>query len=173
MGRKSREHRERREKRLGDTVADKAAMLEEEIRRLKEEDVMFWNARDCPADLKQIHLEDILAFESVGTGTSLFNGLIEHGMDLPSPETLDEEQSAKKVGEVLSALLELQIILAGFDHMSACECYRTLWNETLWEGCYVKKRLPGAFTIMDVSHSIPRSEIVKIMEEAARASSVH
>jgi hypothetical protein len=172
MGRKSREHRERREKRLGSKPAEKTAMLEEEIRRLKEEDVVFWNARDCPADMRETHLEDILAFESVSTGTSLFSGLMENGIDLPPPETLDEEQSAKKIGQVVSALMELQIILVGFEHMSAREFYRTLWNETLWEGCHVKKRLPGAFTIMDVSHSISKSEILKIIEEAARANSV-
>jgi hypothetical protein len=56
-------------------------------------------------------------------------------LDLPRPETLDEEQSAKKVAEVLRALEELQIILIGFEGMPARHFYRTLWNQTLWEGC--------------------------------------
>ncbi len=165
MGRKSREHRERRESR--------AALLEKELRRLKDGDVVLWNSSDCPAELKEKNLEDIIAFESVESGTSLFQGLVEHGIDLPRPEALDEEQSAKKDRQVISALEELQIYLVGFEHMSACEFYRTLWNETLWEGCYVKKRIPGALTLIDVSHSMPRSEVMNIREEAMKASSVH
>ena len=165
MGRKSREHREKR--------AERAAQLEEELRRLKDGDAVFWTSQNCPAELRESNLEDILAFESVESGTSLFQGLQEHGIELPNPEKLDERQSAAKVEQVVNALLELQIILIGFEHMSARQFYWTLWNQTLWEGCYVKKQNPGALTIIDVSHSIPRSEILKIMEDAMKAGTIH
>jgi len=164
MGRKSREHRERR--------LDRSARLEKDLRRLADEDASFWSSRNCPEDLRETNLEDILAFESVGKGTSLFDGLQEHGIELPHPDKLDEEQSAKKVDEVVHALEELKIFLIGIQDMCACKLYRTLWNQTLWEGNYVKKRIPGAFTMIDVSHSIPQSEILEFLEEAAKASSV-
>jgi hypothetical protein len=140
---------------------------------MKDGDVVFGASEDCPSALRESNLEDILAFESVGSGTSLFDGLQQHGIDLPHPERLDEEQSTSKVEQVLHALLELQIILIGYEHMSARQFYWTLWNQTLWEGCYVRKRTPGALTIIDVSHSIPKSEIMAILEEAVKASSVH
>ncbi len=94
-------------------------------------------------------------------------------MDLPRPETLDEEQSAQKAEEVVHALEKLHIVLIGSEGMSARLFYSTLWNQTLWEGCYVKKRHPGALTIIDVSHSIPRSEILAFLEDLAKASSIH
>jgi len=173
MGRKSREHKERRERNADAREIDLAGRLEEELRQLMDGDAFFWTSRECPADVRQTNLEDILAFESVESGKSLFDGLQEHGIDLPHPDKLDEQQSAAKITDVLAALKELQIFLTGYDGMSAREFYRTLWSQTLWEGCYVKKRTPGALTIMDVSHSIPRSEILKMLNEAAKASSVH
>jgi hypothetical protein len=173
MGRKSREHRERREEKERGSESDRAQQLEEELTRLADGDAFFWASKDCPVDLRESNLEDILAFESVGSGTSLFLGLQEHGMDLPNPEELNEQQSVAKVQEVLHALLELQIILVGFDDMSARKLYSTLWNETLWEGCYVKKRHPGAMTVIDVSHRIPHSEILKALGEIARSSQTH
>jgi hypothetical protein len=173
MGRKSREHRKRREGKESGSESDRAKQLEEELTRLADGDAFFGTSKDCPADLHESNLEDILAFESVGSGTSLFLGLQEHGMDLPNPEELNEQQSTAKVHEVLHALLELQIILVGFASMPARKLYSTLWNETLWEGCYVKKRHPGAITVIDVSHRIPRSEMLKVLDEIARSDRIH
>jgi len=173
MGRKSREHRERRERHAVLRETDRASRLEDELRQLVDGDAVFWTSRDCPDDFRETNLEDILAFESVGSGKSLFDGLQENGIDLPHPDKLDEQQSADKICQVMAALQDLQIFLIGFEDMSPREFYRTLWSQTLWEGCYVKKRHPEALTIMDVSHSIPRSQILKVLEEAAKASSIH
>jgi len=176
MGRVSRERRERRngdvagdlEKRL-----DRIRELQEELKRLADGDAVFSYSKLCPPEDLVTDLEDILAFESVGTGTSLFDGLQEHGLDLPHPEKLDEEQSALKAGEVFEALARMRIFLIGFDHMSARELYSTLWHQTLWEACYVEKRNQGAFTIVDVSHSLPRSEVLKYLESMRMPDFVH
>lgn len=147
--------------------------MEEELNRLMDGDTVFWTSKDCPPEIEETNLEDIIAFESVGTGTSLFDGLQQHGLDLPHPDKLDESQCEEKIAQIVPALRELRIILIGFEDMSAREFYSTLWNQTLWEGCYMKKRVPGAMTIIDVSHSIPRSEMIKLLEEAAKGNSVH
>jgi hypothetical protein len=146
--------------------------LEEELRQLKNGDARFWGSEQCPADLRVSNLEDILAFESVESGISLFEGFQQHGIDLPNPATLNEQQSAAKAGEIILALEELQILLIGFEEMSARQFYRTLWHTTLWEGCYVKKRDPRALTIIDVSHQIPQSEILKFLEEMTKRGTV-
>lgn len=186
MGRKSREHRERREKRAADARrgsspdanaapknVSRADELEEELKNLAEGDAVSWTSKECPDQLRESHLEDILAFESVGSGPSLFIGLQENGMDLPPPEKLNERQCAEKAMEIMHALAELRVFLMGFERMSPCEFYATLWNQTLWEGCYVRKRTPGAMTIIDVSHSIPRSEILEFLEGLQKAATVH
>lgn len=164
MGRASRKHRERRKAKEEQCNESQTEQLEEKIRQLAGGDAIFWSSPDCPADVRRESLEAILAFESVGTGQSLFEGLQEHGIDLPHPDKLNEQQCADKAEQVILALFELQIILVGFEKMSPRELYSTLWHQTLWEGCYVDKRLPGAATIIDVSHSLPRSEVLKRLE---------
>ncbi len=186
MGRQSREHRERRERllrerygfpaeegRAGHKPAGRAGKLEEELKRLADGDAVFWTSPSCPVDVWESNLEDVLAFESVGSGTSMFEGLEGHGVTLPRPEDLDERQSAVKSVEVMRALAELRIFLIGFENMNPRELYSRLWHETLWEGCYVEKRNPGAVTIIDVSHELPRSEILKRLEELTKGSTIH
>jgi hypothetical protein len=147
--------------------------LEDHLKGLTGGDAVFWAPPGMPAEIWESSLEDVLAFESVGSGTSLFEGLQEHGLDLPQPEKLDERQSVEKVAEVLHALAALGIFLVGFDHLDTREFYSTLWNETLWEGCYVEKRNPGAMTIIDVSHRMSRSEIMQTLEDMQKTASVH
>jgi hypothetical protein len=147
--------------------------LQEELNALSGGESIFKVSPECPPDLLESGLEDIVAFESVGSGTSLFEGLQTHGINLPRPDKLNEMESAKKVMEVLNALAELQIFLIGFDSMSARELYSTLYSQTLWEGCYVKKRHPGALTLIDVSHKMKRSEIQKYLDEMMKAGTIH
>jgi hypothetical protein len=146
--------------------------LEEELKRLGDGDFVSRFVPGCPPEIHQAGLEDVLAFESVETGVSLFDGLQVHGMELPHPATLNEYQSIKKIEEIMRELLELRILLIGFEQMSPRQFYRTLWYETLWEGCYIQRKCGGSYTIIDVSHSIPRSEIIKYMEERMRASAI-
>lgn len=165
MGRQSREHRERREKKMSVPAPGRAAQLEEQLKEMKDGDAHFWSSDNCPAEMRETHLEDVIAFESVGSGTSLFEGLEQHGIDLPRPEKLDRTQCTAKIEQILNALAALHIMLVGYERMSPEEFYRTLWHETLWEGCYVKKRNPLALTIMDVSHSLQQSDVMRILEE--------
>ena len=124
-------------------------------------------------ELDQTDLEDIDAFESVGKGISLFEGLQRDGMELPRPATLDELQSEGKVMEILSSLAEMRIFLIGFDGMSGRKLYRTLWSRTLWEGCYVKKRNPGAITLIDVSRRMQPWEVQQFLDELMKETAVH
>ena len=153
--------------------AGRIKKLQEDLNNLCGGDAIFKTSSACPADVQEAGLEDILAFESIGSGISLFEGLQRHGLDLPSPEKLDELQSQRKVMEVLNALADLRIFLIGFDEMNGREFYRTLWNQTLWEGCYVKKRHPGAITLIDVSHKMMQSEIQQYLANLIKETVVH
>ena len=186
MGIKSREHRERREqrnraahsggaKRPGTDSDCNARIeeLEEDLRRLAGREAAFGTYQGCTPEERVAHLEDILAFESVESGVSLFEGLQEHGLNLPRPEHLDEPASAAKVMEVLHALAELRIFLIGFDHMSPREFYSTLWRQILWEACYVERRNSSGLTVIDVSHGMSPSDFMQFMEKLQECESVH
>ena len=152
---------------------DHCCRMEEELKRMAEGDAVSWKSGKLPLDMWESNLEDILAFESVGSGTSLFEGLQQRGLDLPPPEKLDETQCTGKVREVMAALIRIKIILVGFEDWTAREFYSTLWNQTLWEGCYVEKRIPGAMTIIDVSHRLSHSDILSILEEVQKSEAIH
>jgi hypothetical protein len=186
MGRKSRERRERRERQFRDaarssaqeamsdpSLSARAAELEDQLTRLADGDAAFWASPNLPDSIRISHLEDILAFESVGSATSLFRGLQEHGVDLPPPDRLNEGQSARKAMEVMRALARLRVYLVGFECMTPREFYFTLYNQTLWEGCYVEKQTPGLVTIIDVSHSLSRQDWLRFLGHFRERSSVH
>jgi len=173
MGRKAREKRGRKEARAEMTDAERQVVIdgiEERLIEMADGDLSSWTSPAFPAPDRQTYLEDVLAFEAVGSGPSLFEGLEAHGVSLPRPENLDEKQSLDKLREIVEALASVRIFLIGFEHLTPCEFYTTLWNETLWEGCYVEKRHPGAMTLMDVSHSIPRSDIMQYLKDLQRES---
>ena len=169
MGRKSREKRERRDANTDDRIKE----LEEELTRLADGDAEFHWDDKLSAEMRQMNLEDILAFESVGSRPSLFEGLVERGMKLPPPEELDEKQCREKIMEVIQALMQVRVFLVGFEEMTPRELYSTLWHETLWEGCYVEKRISGAVTMIDVSHQWSRSDWKQYMQELRKGSVVH
>jgi len=188
MGRKSREKWERRERQetaedVGQAKASQQTAdperagrireLKEQLSRLSGGDFESGSYSSCQDDVEEAHLQDVLAFESVGSGPSLFEGLEEHGVALPRPEQLDEEQSHEKILEIMEGLSRQGVFLIGIDNFTGRELYSKLFNETLWEGCYIKKKHPGSMTFMDVSHGISRSEIRRFLESMRATSAVH
>jgi hypothetical protein len=187
MGRKSREKWERRQRPAASETAEgvtgsrqetDADPVERRIRDLKARlstmaDGGFRESGilgNCPPDLEEAHLREVLAFESVESGTSLFEGLEEQGIKLPHPEKLNERASARKVSQILYALSELWIFLVGFERMSPREFYAKLFHETLWEGCYMKKTT--GFTIIDVSGSLSGSDLLELPEALGKAGRI-
>jgi hypothetical protein len=146
--------------------------LEEQLKRLSDGEAEFWASPHCPQDTRETDLEDILAFESVENGVSLFEGLQKHRVSLPRPEELSEESSADNVAEILHHLARLRIFVVGYNEMTAREFYTKLWYQTLWQGCYIEKRNPAAITIIDVSHRQSRQEWKEMLEDLKKSTRV-
>jgi hypothetical protein len=147
------------------------AELKDQI--IRDHDAAFEIAEDIPLDVQEAHLKDIIAFESVSSGVSLFQGLEQHGVKLPRPETLSEKQCITKVLQVFRALAANGVLLIGYEEMDPISLYAKLWHETLWEGCYLENRPPGALTMIDVSRSMSGSDWRNLMEDLKKAPMVH
>lgn len=74
--------------------------------------------------------QHVLAFESGPTGTR-FNQLQGEGVDLPSPDSLDDVMLHRKLWQVIRKLADLGVYLYHTDHLSDRELYTTLWSHLL------------------------------------------
>lgn len=73
----------------------------------------------------------------------------------------------------MQTLARIGVFLVGWEGMTARQLYSTLWGETLWEGCYVEKRNPGALTLIDIPHKLSPTDIRQYLEELQTTGTIH
>ena len=87
---------------------------------------------ETPPEVAEQFLEQVVAYEKAPWTTN-FKQLKESGMELPAPETLNDEQITKKLWEVIRGLALLRVFLDETDHLSDRELYTELWSDMLRE----------------------------------------
>ncbi len=77
-------------------------------------------------------MQNIVAYESA-PWTTHYQQLQEAGVELPDPETLDDEKLTAKLWEVIEALARMRVFLQSTNHLSDRELYTLLWSDVLLE----------------------------------------
>ena len=87
---------------------------------------------ETPPEVAEGFWQHVVAYEKAPWTTN-FKQLEEAGMELPAPETLNDEQLTKKLWEVIHGLALLRVFLDETDHLSDRELYTLLWSDMLRE----------------------------------------
>jgi hypothetical protein len=91
-----------------------------------------WTSEDCPPGIEEQFGKHVLAFEEAPLITH-FAQLRAAGVELPDPDSLDEQATHAKLWEVIEALARLRIFLSSTNQLSDRELYSWLWHEALRE----------------------------------------
>jgi len=78
----------------------------------------------------EAYAERLEAWEK-GVGTTSSKQLISSGVELPSPDSLDDEQLRHKLWQIIRGLRKKNTYLHNTDHLSDRELYAWLWEEGL------------------------------------------
>jgi hypothetical protein len=112
--------------------AKRIAELKRQAEELVGEKMVEGEMEDTPPEVAEQFWERVVAYENAPWTTN-FKQLEESGMQLPAPETLDDEQLTRKLWELIQRLALLRIFLDETDHLSERELYTLLWSDMLRE----------------------------------------
>jgi hypothetical protein len=93
---------------------------------------LVWVSEECPPETAAQFRLSVAAYEQA-PWTTHFQELVDAGVELPVPESMDDGQLAAKLSEVIDALARLRVFLSQTNHLSDRELYALLWGDTLQE----------------------------------------
>ena len=86
----------------------------------------------CPPEVEEQFWEHVVAYEKAPWTTN-FKQLEDAGMQLPAPETLDDQALTAKLWELIGRLAFMRVFLENTDHLSDRALYTALWSDLLRE----------------------------------------
>ena len=104
---------------------------------------------DLSADLEEEFLKHILAFETADQ-TTVLQWLENAGLQVPSPDELDDEQLHAKLWEVINRMASLGAYLHNTNHLSDRELYSYLFYDGLREEAVLFPENPSFVYGLDV-----------------------
>lgn len=93
---------------------------------------LVWMSEECPPEMAAQFRMSVAAYEQA-PWTTHFQELVDAGVELPAPESMDDRKLAAKLSEVIDALARLRVFLSQTDHLSDRKLYTLLWGDTLRE----------------------------------------
>lgn len=91
-----------------------------------------WKSDELTPEIEEDFLRSVLEYETA-PWTTHYRQLEEAGIELPAPETLDDENLKAKLWEVIDALAGIRVFLKNTNHLGDRELYAELWSEVLRE----------------------------------------
>src|SRR5215213_620868 len=93
---------------------------------------LAWVSEECAPETAAQFWLSVAAYEQA-PWTTHFQELMDAGVELPAPESMDDLQLAAKLLQVVDGLARMRVFLSQTDHLSDRELYTLLWKDTLRE----------------------------------------
>ena len=109
---------------------DRIEQLKQRARAAAGGDMIVGESDRVSFDEREQFWRRIVEFETAPLITN-FQQLIDAGLELPAPESLDDESLAAKLWEVIDGLAKLRVFISETDHLSDRALYTALWRDVL------------------------------------------
>jgi hypothetical protein len=106
--------------------------LRRQIEDVAGEPICGGTSANCPPELEEAFLENVLALETEGF-VRPFDVLAQTGIILPPPEELHDKALTAKLWELIGVLAERRLYLESTNHLSDRVLYSWLWHDGLRE----------------------------------------
>lgn len=106
--------------------------LKRQAAELTRGEMVSWKSEELSPEMEEGFLQGVIAYESAAL-TTHYKQLEEAGVELPAPETMDDEKLTAKLWEVIEALARKRVFLESTNHLNDRELYTVLWSDELRE----------------------------------------
>lgn len=119
----------------GDSDPERRKRINELQRRADElagGEMVAWKSDELSPEMEKDFLQSVIAYESAPLTTHC-QQLEDAGVELPNPETMDDEKLTAKLWEVIEALARMRVFLNSTNHLNDRELYTELSSDVLRE----------------------------------------
>jgi hypothetical protein len=124
----------------------------EQIKKVVGGEVIFGSANNCPPEILEQFLENVLAVETAPRTTHL-ELLARQGIYLQPPDELDDASLHDALWKVIQGLANQQTYVYHTNHLSDRELYTRLWKDSLREWAIDAQGNPDAGSGIDLVSS--------------------
>jgi hypothetical protein len=129
-----------------DRASARAKALKQRAKQLSNGEMRDYESAAMSPELRERFWRRVVDFETKPLTTN-FDQLIEAGVDLPEPDSLDEARVHDTLWAVIAALADLGVFLSQTDHLSDRELYAALWHDVLREEVPLLDDDEGAWSV--------------------------